>query len=236
MEKVYFDSYGQVIRDYFREFRRAFHKENICFLLLFLGLGIIAAAGDGVGKFRMDLEAMNWVTGIPIFYALASGVLHTVSLPFMIYLIPCSRKQRERYIQRMLMVKIAIPIAFGAICDVAVFCMGDISLYVFVLQMASVFFISSLFGMLHDDGVYAAENKVAYGELRPFTAALMVMCHLFGTAMFVICVGAVGKVGFWVILSVMVFVLLPILVTVWKRWGQIRRNFADYETAAERIE
>lgn len=231
MEKEYFDSCGQVIRDYFREFIKGFCMERTQFFALFLGPGIIAVEGvwDTICR---DGIFINWLIGIPILYALASGAFHTVSLPFMMYLVPCSRKQRERYIQRMLVVKVAVPVGFGCLCDVAAACMGSLSMYVFVLQMASIFFISCLWGMLHDGGMYMEEKEAAYGMLWPFAVALLLICNLGGTAMFVICMGSVSQVEFWVILSVMVLILMPILVAVGKRWKQIRRFFADYEMAA----
>lgn len=236
MKNQCFDSFGRVIRDYFQGFKRGLHGKDLYFLLSFLGLGIMAASGVGADRIHKDGIFINWMTGIPVLYALASGALHRVSLPFMVYLIPCSRKQRERYIQRMLVVKVAVPVAFGAVCDVAAVCMGTFSPYVFVLQMAGVFFLSSLYGMLHEDNVYMAETKSAYGGLRPFVTALLIGGSLAGTALFVICAGAVSRMEFRVVLSVCALVMLPILAAVGKRWKQIRKNFADYEMAAETVE
>ena len=54
--------------------------------------------------------------------------------------------------------------------------------------------------------------------------------------MFIICMGSVSQVEFWIVISVMVLFLLPMLAAVGKRWGQIRRNFADYEMAAGIVE
>lgn len=233
MENRYMESYKRVIRDYFQESIRVFCMERIWFPALFLVFGIILMWDIWLRRIRMEGIFEHWINGIPILFALLNGALHRVSLPFMMYLVPCSREQRERYIQRMLAVKVAVPMGFGLICDGLAVWAGALSLYVFVLQMAGIFFLSCLCGMLNEGGLTGAGKKKAYGELQPFAAALLVVCNLVGMAMFVICMGSVSRVEFWIVISVMALFLLPMLVVVGKRWERIRRNFADYEMAAE---
>lgn len=232
MEKGNMESYRRVIRDYFQEFIRVFSMERIKFLILFLGSGAVLW-GVWAERIRMDGIFANWINGIPILFALLSGALHRVSLPFMMYLVPCSREQRERYIQRMLTVKVAVPIGFGLLCDGLAAWAGTLSMYVFVLQMASIFFLSCLCGMINEGGMAGAEKRKAYGELQPFAAVLLAVCNIAGMAMFIICMGSVSQVEFWIVVSVMALFLLPMLAATGKRWKQIRGNFADYETAVE---
>ncbi|HBA46366.1 MAG TPA: hypothetical protein DCZ91_00900 [Lachnospiraceae bacterium] len=236
MKNGYMESYKRVIQDYFQEFIRVFCMERVRFLTLFLVFGIMFMWDNWLERIRMDGIFDNWINGIPILFTLFSGALHRVSLPFMMYLVPCSREQRERYIQRMLAVKVAVPMGFGVVCDGVAVWAGSLSRYVFVLQMASVFFLSCLCGMLNEGGMAGAEKRKAYGELQPFAAAMLAVCNLVGMAMFVICMGSVSQVEFWIVISAMALFLLPMLATVGKRWKQIRRNFADYEMAAETVE
>ncbi len=236
MENVNLESYKRVIRDYFQEFIRVFCMERVRFLALFLGFGSIFVWGIWAERIRMDKIFADWINGIPILFALVSGVLHRVPLPFMMYLVPCSREQRERYIQRMLAVKVAVPMGFGLMCDGLAAWAGALSLYVFVLQMAGIFFLSCLCGMLNEGGIIGAEKRIAYGDLQPFAAVLLAVCNIVGMAVFIICMGSVSQVEFWIVISVMVLFLLPMLAAVGKRWGQIRRNFADYEMAAGIVE
>ena len=236
MENGYMESYKWVIRDYFQEFIRVFCMERVRFLALFLVFGIIFMWDVWLERIHMDGIFDNWINGIPILFTLLSGALHRVSLPFMMYLVPCSREQRERYIQRMLAVKVAVPMCFGLACDGLAVWVGTLSRYVFVLQMASVFFLSCLCGMLNEGGMAGAEKRKAYGELQPFAAAMLAVCNLIGMAMFVICMGSVSQVEFWIVISAMALFLLPMLAVAGKRWKQIRRNFADYEMAAETVE
>ena len=236
MENRYMESYRRVIRDYFQEFIRVFCMERVRFLALFLVFGIFFMWDIWLERIRMDGIFDHWINGIPILFTLLSGALHRVSLPFMMYLVPCSREQRERYIQRMLQVKVAVPLSLGLVCDGAAAWAGAISWYVFVLQMASIFFLSCVCGMLNEGGMAWAENRRVYGELQPFAAPMLVVCNLVGMAMFVICMGSVSQVEFWIVISAMALFLFPMLAAVGRRWKQIRRNFADYETAAEIVE
>lgn len=236
MEKGYMESYRRVIREYFREYIRVFCMEKVRFLVLFLVLGFTLAWDIWLKRIPTDGIFTNWINGIPILFTLLSGAIHRVSLPFMMYLVPCSREQRERYIQRMLTVKVAVPLGVGLLCDGAAVWAGMLSLYVFILQMSSIFFLACISGMLNDGGIAGAEERNAFGELQPFAAALLAICNLVGMAMFVICMGSVSQVEFWVVISVMAIFLLPLLAMVGKRWKQIRRNFADYEMTVETAE
>lgn len=236
MENEYMESYKRVIRDYFQEFIRVFCMERVRFLALFLVFGIIFMWDNWLERFRMDGIFDHWINGIPILFTLFSGALHRVSLPFMMYLVPCSREQRERYIQRMLAVKLAVPMGVGLVCNGVAVWTGSYFRYVFVLQMASIFFLSSLCGILNEGGMTGAEKRKAYGELQPFASAMLAVCNLVGMAMFLICMGSVSRVEFWIVISAMTLFFLPMLAVVGKRWKQIRRNFADYEMAAETFE
>ncbi|MCM1158904.1 MAG: hypothetical protein NC300_12410 [Bacteroidales bacterium] len=216
--------YRQVIKDYFSGFFRGIHGDGIAIFISCVGIGI------GVSGFRLEGTEKNWLVGLPVLFALISGAGHRVSLPFMMYLIPWSDAQREEYIQKMLHVKLAVPILFGILCDALAMVFQSVSFYAFVLQMISIFSIAFLLGILNDDSVNKMENRAAYGGLKDFAPVIVVSCYMEGPAMFLICLDAVSRTEFFVVLAVMVCILLPVTVAAGKRWKTIRRNFADYET------
>lgn len=226
-----FHPYLSIIKDYFIDFVRGFKTDVLGLLLPSLGIGVIWGNPVTANGFQT-----NWLAGIPVLFALVSGALHRLTLPFMMYLVPCSQKQREEYIHRMLKVKIGIPLLFALLCDLAALCLNSISCYVFVLQMVSIFFITCLCGMLNDGRLYVTEGEKAYGGMWCSVSILLMLCYIGGTVMFLICADsvdpdAVSAVEFRIILSVMTLILLPMTIGVGRRWKQIRHSFADYETA-----
>lgn len=226
--KHFFHQYISIVQDYFHDFRREFKPETLGCLAGFAGIGVVC--GNSISSQGLQ---RNWIMGIPILFALFSGALHKVSLPLMMYLVPCSKDMREQYIKRMLKVKIVIPIAFGLLCDLAALFLKSLSCYVFVLQMTMIFFITCLCGMLNDGGLNTVEEKTAYGGMRYFVPVLLVFCYIGGMVLSIICMDSVSRTEFWVICSVMIVILLPMTIAVGRRWKQIRSNFASYETVAE---
>lgn len=93
------DSYLQVIHDYFLEFLRGLRSEWFGRLIAFMAIGVAC-----MGRILIKEPTWHWLVGLPILFAMISAALHSISLPFMMYLIPSSREQRERYIERMLLI------------------------------------------------------------------------------------------------------------------------------------
>lgn len=214
---------GQVLKDYFLGF---FGEFNSMRLSLLISWSVVLAMF--FWGFRSTLPK-NWLMAIPIPFALLSGIFHNVSLPFMMYLVPFSKEQREAYIRKSLYVKILIPMLFAGMCDIAVAFLGHVSVYGLVLQLVTVFSVAYICGILCDGTVLEARERKVYGNLKNFVGAIFATCYLCTAAMFGICMYPVNVVEFWVIFLIEMAVMLPILIVVGKGWKTIRHNFTDYE-------
>ncbi len=214
---------GQVLKDYFLGFFREFNSMR---LSLLISWSIVWAMF--IWGFREALPK-NWLMAAPIPFALLSGIFHNASLPFMMYLVPFSKEQREAYIRKSLYVKVLIPMLFAGMCDIAVAFWGHVSAYGLVLQLVTVFSVAYICGILCDGTVLEAKERKVYGNLKNFVGAIFAICYLCTAAMFGICMYPVNVVEFWVIFLIEMAVMLPILVAVSKEWKTIRRNFTDYE-------
>lgn len=217
--------YKYVISDYFVEFVRGFKLAR---------LGLIAYIAVGTLYMNwIDAESMNWMGGIPIIFALMSGAFHMVSLPMMMYLVPYTQEKREQYIERMLYVKIGIPMIFAVVVDLIAAFIQPLSGYALLLQLIAIFLITYITGTLNDGTVDAIEKKAAYGGFRDFVAIPIILCYIAGPVMFMICSDSISKTEFLVILGVMGAIFLPIINFIRKRWKRIRANFADYEMSGK---
>lgn len=228
--------YKQVIIDYFKDFSRDLYakKNALAVCLVYLSATFLYTCAYGLTK-GIDQLNKNWLVGIPVFIALISSSFHRASLPFMMYLVPYSKKQREEYIQKMLTVNIAFPVLFGCLFDIAAVCLGSVSYYAVILQMTGILFITYICGILCD-GSFSLESQTmpVYGKIRIWAAIPPVLCYLGGNVLFAVCVGPVSKTEFWVVLGIMLLILLPIVVAIHKHWKTIRSNFADYEMTIKR--
>ncbi len=215
----------EIVKDYFGEFYRGFKLARLG-LLAYIAIGSIYYNWT-------ELKYASFLMGLPILYAIFSGAFHLVSLPFMMYLIPYNQKMREAYIQKMLVVKMAIPLGFALLCDGIAFLLGEVSIYAFILQLLSVFCISYICGTLNDGTINATEKKAAYGGMQDFIGVMLMMSYVGGTIMAIVCMGHINKIEFLVILSFLFVIFCPIMLAIHKRWKQIRANFANYEMATK---
>lgn len=223
--KIEWKEYKYVISDYFVEFVRGFKLAR---------LGLIAYIAIGTLYMNwVDADIMNWFGGIPIIFAMMSGAFHMVSLPMMMYLVPYTREKREQYIERMLYVKIAVPVFFAVVVDLLAAFINPLSEYAILLQFIAIFLIAYITGTLNDGTVDAIEKKAAYGEFRDFVAIPIMLCYVAGPVMFMVCSDDISKTQFWIILGMMVVLFLPIVNSIRKRWKRIRANFADYEMSGK---
>lgn len=228
--------YKQVIFDYFKDFKRDLHsKKNslaVCIVYLSATFPFIYAYGLTKG---IDQLNINWLAGIPIIIAIISCSFHRTSLPFMMYLVPYSKKQREEYIQKMLIVKIAFPVLLGCLFDIAAVCFGSVSYYAVILQMTGILFITYICGILCDGNLsLESQNMPVYGEIQIWSSIPPVLCYMGGSVLFAVCAGPVSRTAFWVVLGIMLPILLPIAAVIQKHWKTIRSNFADYEMTIKR--
>ena len=214
--------YRQVIAEYFRGFFRNISPDRTALFISYISIGLMFLWLPQQQGIRY-----NWLLAIPVVFAVVSGAFHDVSLPFMMYLVPYTRQQREAFIGKLLYVKIAIPLLFSGLCDIAAAFLTEVSGYALILQLATVFCITCLLGMLSDGR--RIEKGNAYGGLRDSVEIGNSFCQIGGAAIFAACLYPVSAVEFWVIFPIELMVMLPFLVIVGKRWRQIRRNFAEYE-------
>ncbi len=214
--------YRQVFAEYFRGFFRNINPERKALFFSYISIGLMFFWLPQQQGIRY-----NWLLAIPVVFAVVSGAFHNVSLPFMMYLVPYTKRQREAVIGKLLYVKIVIPLFFAGLCDIAAVFLTEVSIYALILQLATVFCITCLCGMLSDDR--RLEKGHAYGGLRDSVGIGMMLCQVGGSAMFAICLYPVSAAAFWVTFLIEMMVMLPFLVVVGKRWKQIRHNFAEYE-------
>lgn len=225
--------YRQVIHDYFKDFYRDWDtiKNTLMVCLISLSLAILYAWGFHYESDQLD---RNGLVGVPIFIAVLSSSSHRVSLPFMMYLIPYSKKQREEYIQKKLVVKVAFPTIFGCLFDITAICFGFISYYAAILQIIGVFLITYMCGVCFDGTLFLGPQVIpAYGKLRVWATSLDSLSYTFSSALFAMCAGALSRGEFWVAFAFLLCLLL-VAAMVHKHWKTIRGNFADYEMTIKR--
>lgn len=220
--------YKQVIFDYFKDFSRDLDtRKNLAVCLACLSVTFLCACAYGLTN--------GILVGIPIFISIISSSFHRTSLPFMMYLVPYSKRQREEYIQKKLIVKIAFPVILGCLFDIAAVCFGPVSYYAVILQMTGILFITYICGILCEGSLlFESPTMPVYGEIRRWSAIPPFLCYMGSNVLFAICVGPVSRTEFWVILGIMLLILLPIAAAIQKHWKTIRSNFADYEMTIKR--
>lgn len=211
--------YSEIIREYFREWDRSVFMMLMAFMIVF--------------SINDDFNISNFMVSIPVLTAMLSGASHTVSLKTMMYYVPYNRQMREQYIQRMLQVKVMLPIAAAFVVDLPLICLLHLDIKAVILQIISIFFITYLTGILNDSSVFQSERKTAQAGLKYYSGAILVLCYLFGGVMALIVFSEEISVWeFWIVLLAMLAVFGTISIYVCKLWKTIRENYADYEMAA----
>lgn len=218
------NSYQDVIKDYFYEFHRSL-KPGTLNIISFVSIGILSANW-------VDLENPNYLSGIPIIFALLSATFHQVSLPLMMYLIPYSKAQRETYIQKMLYMKMLIPLCVALIWDFTLLFIKPMSVYAFLLQLISILIITYICGTLNEENANSMESRIAYGSMRNFAVIPLILVYIGGVEMVVVCMeDSISQLDFALVIGAMLLLFLPIIHVISKHWKQIRSNFANYEIA-----
>ena len=245
--------YSQVISDYFRDFRKGFSPHYLGGVLacVFFAL-IVTREFLANGGLLENGSARNWLAGLPLLFALISASSHFAALPPMMYLVPLSRREREDYLQKMLAVKVLIPLLFALFCDFATLAWQPISWYVLVLQLLGVASITYLCGMLQGvsvSGTFSASKN--YGNLRSdgafasfgasggasgndrssgnsgFSSVIVSFCYIGGTVLFAICSDSISTIEFWWIFAVLAGLMLPTVIFTARRWKRLRRRLAE---------
>lgn len=220
--------YPQIIKEYFREYRdRNRFLQSLFYLMLF---------GSLFCSYRMTKAWNSWFyLGIilPMILALFAGTAHTSELPPMLYLVPGSKKMREVYIQRMLNVKVALPMAVCALADVLVLCMRPQLFKEVILQLITVFYTSYCLAIVNDGLFGQNTTKAAYGQLGFFNGAIKVVCVIVSCAMITICSDEISNLEFGIVFAVFIVIFAPLSYAIHKRWNGIREKLAIYELAVK---
>ncbi|MBR6770986.1 MAG: hypothetical protein IKM28_07085, partial [Lachnospiraceae bacterium] len=111
------------------------------------------------------------------------------------------------------------------LCDLVAIFWGQLSLYLFILQIFSVFIISYIFGTLNDGRLI---GKVRGRKEDLVIIPLLLGCHL-GGIMFVFCIDSINRQKFFIIFAVLVCIFVPMICWINKKWRSIRSNLADYQ-------
>lgn len=211
------------LKNYFHDFI-CFKVENVILILYITGMTI--------GFNWTSLKPKSMLVGIPILFTMISITFHTISLPFMMYVVPYNKKQRETYIQTMLYLKIGIPLCFAIIWDIISWFIHPVSIYACILQIVGIAALTYIGGTLHDGMSNSSTGKIAFGHtLKDFTPVILLLSFSLGMGLFGICIESVNCIEFLIIISVMLLIFLPICNAIRKRWPDIRSNFANYEIA-----
>ncbi len=224
-------TYKEVIRGYFYEFSRGFRTERFVMITLICIGTIFINWFDPSGELAIPKHLIFSL--VPLLFTVFSGVCQTLSLPTMIYLIPYSQKLREEYMQKMLYVRIILPLAFAILWDCVAFLFHATTIYAVILQLTYILFFTYFHGTLNDGAVLAGEKKAAFGGIKDFTALPQVLCYVMLPAAVVICAGEISTVEFRIVYAVMFCIFAPGVYIVGKRWHLIRANFADYEMSTK---
>jgi hypothetical protein len=212
---------------YIAEFKRNFGLQRfiMVFYVIFISIGTIFIK-------KASFTLFNGIVGLLIFLALISGSFHVVSLPMMMYIVPYTKKMREDYIQKLLNIKVGIPLTVSACVDIIVLICDRTLLRTIILQLVTVFFISYLFGTLNYEHILNV-YKPAFGGLREYNGAILMLCYLLSYIMYYVCLSQISNVEFWIILAVILIIFGTISLNVHKRWSIIRSNLASYEMVTE---
>lgn len=217
-------TYTKVIKDYILEYKRTISWRQIL-IVCYIVINSYFYQKDG------DYGNLNFLPAIPIFFALISAIFHEVSLHRMMYLIPYTDRMREKYIQMMLNIKIAVPVGFAVLFDLiflGIQANGN-SVRAAILQIVSVIVIAYLSGTLFDGNIATDTLKTAFGGLAYFNAVIYVLCVLYSMAMILICSSIISNAEFIAILIFTMIIMGSIVICVAKRWNTIRNNLANYE-------
>jgi hypothetical protein len=215
-----------IFKDYLDDFRRCSGLQRLFCVSVEMIFGLIFIIMNG----HVGLED---IVGLLILLTIISGAYHFVSLPMMMYVVPYTKQMRENYIQKMLKLKVGMPLMVSACVDIVMLVFDRTLIKAVVLQLVTVFFISYLFGTLNDEPLLNNVYKPAFGRLREFIGAILMLCYMLSLVMFCICVSQISNVEFWAILIVLLVVFGTISLNVHRCWKVIRSKLASYEMVTE---
>ncbi len=105
--------YSDVLNDYYSDFKKFFtNKYAWLIILAFAAMPVIFS----LSARNVDIP-LSAVYFIPVCFAVVSMMAHGVSLPPVMYLMPLSVSDRKKYIDRMVVCKIAVPLLFTVVFD-----------------------------------------------------------------------------------------------------------------------
>lgn len=105
--------YSDVLNDYYSDFKKFFTKKYAWVIILaFAAMPVLFSLSTR----ELDIP-LSAVYFIPVCFAVVSMMAHGVSLPPVMYLMPLSVSDRKKYIDRMVVCKIAVPLLFTVVFD-----------------------------------------------------------------------------------------------------------------------
>lgn len=210
------DNYKIIIRDYFYDFYRnadSYRTDVLVFVI--------------IGLCCPGIVETNWVTAVPVMFAFASACIHKQGMADMMYLVPASHEERERYLQKMLYVKIGIPLFLALIVDFLYSVIFSMQLYAFIIQVVYIVELTMIMGILCSGNIFGS-SKAKYGAIDIMNTFCIVPLLGVG-AILKICSGHITKIEFWAVVLLILILNLPGNVYALKKWKTIRFQFADYE-------
>lgn len=221
--------YKNVIREYFWEYKnRNQVLQGIFYVLLFGTAFSPLVLGSSKESIRY-----TWLV-FPMVLAMFAATAHTSALPPMLYRIPGSKKMREEYIQRMLNVKVGLPLALCAVIDIILLIIQPMMIKGVILQLVTVFFMSYCAGITNDGLAWRNNaSRPAYGQMSYFNGPITVFGVIASCVMISICSSEISNVEFWIALVIYLVIYAPLSYAIHKRWSGIREKLAVYELATK---
>lgn len=203
-------SFSCLLKDYWKAFPRNIRKieqpiANLLFLLPLYLLGVFRAS------------PWEFLFMLPyIFTALSVGT-HLSMIPPMFYLLPMSSGQREKFLKRMLGIQVLVPCVVNLVWALLFANMAPCPAFA-----VGIMVLGSLLSSLITHLSYLAEKK--HGQPWPYICGFITIAFYPLLSVVEDC-----RIGFWVILPVMLLILLPLSLREWKKFEVFCRARANYE-------
>ena len=219
------NEYREFVKEYFKEYQRllCWRKVLVAFAVLMYSLR----------PWEEGFHFYRYISGFPVFLAFVSGIFHHVSLPMMMYIMPYTNQMREDYIQKLLKVKVGIPMVVAVMFDVVVFAINPMQIKAIILQLLMVYLLTYIMGMIYDGQSLQYEERSAFGTNNAFINFALWICYTGSVIMSILCGPNINNIEFGITFAVILLFYVPTARKISKQWKEIRANFAKYERITE---
>lgn len=213
--------YSDIIRDYFHSFTDTKYPAAVPAVLI-----LVAAAGIILSAFRIVPE--HTLYAFPLFFTLISGYTHKIRLPEMMYQVPLTDHEREKYIGKMLNVKILTPVIFTVIYDLVFISFFKINTVIAVNQIIWALSVSFLFGTSFNGFYDNNGSGIAVTSAFPSINFLLIMGYF----------KEVNECKNRIAAGTIVFLFITLLLSGYciKTWKNNRSRYSVFETTELRSE